>query len=496
VTGGVDHERAPLFDRLTEYAAGGIYPLHTPGHKGGRFADADLASLVGRHGLALDLPGMTATDNTFHPTGCIRNAQRLASDLVGAEASFFLAAGSTLGVATALLASVPPGETVALPRNIHRSVVAGLVIAGARPRFIEHDVLPECGALGVTAEAVAAVLDAKPHPAAVLLTRPSYYGLARDLRDVATLCHKQGVSLIVDEAHGAHFRWLPDGSPEPALAGGADIAIQSWHKTLGSLVGSAMMYVGRGSLVGAERVQDALNFLQTTSPSLLLLASLDLVRRRLWRDGERLFATAVDEANQLADQIDRLPGMKVLRPEIDPRLAGHRRDPLRLVVNVAETGWTGYEVERHLREGFEVEDEMADWFSAVYILSPQDDPAARERMLAGLKDVSAKPMQGSETIRLAKSEEAVRLLQPPIPPLAMLPRDAALAEKATIRLSEAAGQVCAEMVMFYPPGIPLLMPGEEIAEETFGVCQKLLAAGAHPYASDTSLETVRVVKKK
>ena len=138
---------------------------------------------------------------------------------------------------------------------------------------------------------------------------------------------------------------------------------------------------------------------------------------------------------------------------------------------------------------------MADWFSVVYILSPQDDPAARERMLAGLKDVSARPKQGSETIRLAKSEEAVRLLQPPIPPLAMLPREAALAEKATIRLSEAAGQVCAEMVMFYPPGIPLLMPGEEIAEETFGVCQKLLAAGAHPYASDTTLETVRVVKR-
>ena len=233
---------------------------------------------------------MTATDNTFHPTGCVRDAQRLASDLVGAEASFFLAAGSTLGVATALLASVPPGETVALPRNIHRSVVAGLVLAGARPRFIQHDVLPECGALGVTAEAVAAALDAKPDPAAVLLTRPSYYGLARDLGDVATLCHERGVPLIVDEAHGAHFRWLPDGGPEPALAAGADIAIQSWHKTLGSLVGSAMMHVGRGSLVGPERVQDALNFLQTTSPSLLLLASLDLVRRRLWREGERLFA--------------------------------------------------------------------------------------------------------------------------------------------------------------------------------------------------------------
>jgi arginine/lysine/ornithine decarboxylase len=464
--------------------------------------------MVGRHGLALDLPGMTATDNTFHPTGCIRDAQQLASDLVGAEATFFLAAGSTLGVAAALLASVPPGETVALPRNIHRSVVAGLVLAGARPRFIAHEVLPECGALGVTPEAVTAAVDIEPHPVAVLLTRPSYYGLARDMNEVAALCHNRRVPLIVDEAHGAHFQWLPDTSPagrrdyiarpswpEPALAAGADIAIQSWHKTLGSLVGSAMLHVGRDSLVGADRVQDALNFLQTTSPSLLLLASLDLVRRRLWRDGERLFAEEVRDALELGYRIDRLPGLKVLRPETDPRLAGHRRDPLRLVVNVAETGWTGYEVERHLRTAFQIEDEMADWFNVVYILSPEDDPTARERLVAGLKSVSDLPRSESGTARFANSEAATRLLQPPIPTLAMLPRDAALGKKQTIPLSQAAGQVCAEMVMFYPPGIPLLMPGELIAEETFGVCQQLLAAGAHPYASDTTLQTVRVVKK-
>jgi arginine/lysine/ornithine decarboxylase len=496
VTGRVEQERAPLFDRLTEYARGGIYPLHTPGHKGGRFADVDLANLVGRQGLALDLPGMTATDNTFHPTGCIRDAQRLASDLVGADATFFLAAGSTLGVAAALLASVPPGETVALPRNIHRSVVAGLVLGGARPRFIAHDVLSECGALGVSRESVAAALDGEPRPAAVLLTRPSYYGLARDLVEVAALCHDRQVPLIVDEAHGAHFAWLPAGGPQPALAAGADIAIQSWHKTLGSLVGSAMLHVGRDSLIGADRVQDALNFLQTTSPSLLLLASLDLVRRRLWRDGERLFAEAVRAVRELENRIDDLPGLRVLRPEADPRLAGHRRDPLRLVVNVTETGWTGYDVERHLRLQFQVEDEMADWFNVVYILSPEDDPAASERLVAGLKSVSQSPRLGSATQQFVNSEAATQLLQPPIPPLAMLPREAALAEKQTIPLSRAAGQVCAEMVMFYPPGIPLLMPGELIAEETFSVCQQLLAAGAHPYASDTTLETVRVVKSR
>src|SRR5262245_26063815 len=178
-----------------------MYGFHTPGHKGGRFAAPELTELVGRSGLALDLPAMTATDNTFHPTHCVRDAQALAADLFGAGATFYLTAGSTLGVATSLMAAVPPGGTVLLPRNIHRSVVAGLVLSGALPRFVEHDVLAECGALGVSAAAIAAALNAEPKPAAVLLTRPSYYGLARDLTEVADLCHSRGVPLIVDEAH-------------------------------------------------------------------------------------------------------------------------------------------------------------------------------------------------------------------------------------------------------------------------------------------------------
>lgn len=488
-----DQDRAPLFETLDRYAKGGIYPLHTPAHKGGRFADADLAALLGNRGLALDLPGMTATDNTFHPTGCVRDAQALAADLMGARESFFLAAGSSLGVATALMAAVPPGATVAMPRNIHRSVVAGLVLSGARPRFMNHAVLAECGALGVPIEELRKALDADPKPAAVLFTRPSYYGIARDLTEHVALCRSRGVPLIVDEAHGGHFAFLPGGSPQPALAAGADLVIQSWHKTVGSLVGSAMLHVGHHSPVEPTQVRDALNFLQTTSPSYLLMASLDLVRRRMAREGKRLFAEAVDDAKQLEQEIERMPGLQVLRPESDPRMAGHQRDLLRLVVNVAGTGWTGYDFEKYLRTEFQVEDEMSDWSSVVYILSPQDDPGARRRLLAGLRSISEKPKSGAGEHGIA-GEDLARLMQPTIPPLAMLPREAALAAKHAIPLAGAAGQVCAEMVMFYPPGIPLLMPGETITDEAIVVCGKLLAAGAHPYASDTSLGTVRVVQ--
>ena len=497
MTGRVDHERAPIFETLTSYARSGMYGFHTPGHKGGRFAAPELANLVGKSGLALDLPAMTATDNTFHPGGCIRDAQQLAADLFGARETFFLSAGSTLGIAAALLAAVPPGRTVALPRNIHRSVVAGLVLSGALPRFIPHEVLPECGALGVSPSALTAVLDTDPRPAAVLLTRPSYYGLARELGDLVAICRERKVPLIVDEAHGAHLHFLPARRPQPALAAGADLVVQSCHKTLGSLVGSAQLHVGRDALIEAEPVQEELNFLQTTSPSFLLLASLDVMRRWLWREGEQLFATAIEQAHQLEDAIEALLGLQVFRPELDPRLADHQRDPLRLVVNVSGTGWSGYEVERFLRTDFHVEDEMADWFNVVYVLSPHDDPAARERLVAGLRSVSERGARSME--RGVKTENSMlpapsSLLQPSIPPLAMPPRTAALARKSTVTLDNAAGRTCAEMVMFYPPGIPLLMPGELVTSETVDVCRQLLAAGAHPYASDPTLESIRVVE--
>ncbi len=493
MTRRVDQERAPIYETLTNYAASGIYGFHTPGHKAGRFAAPELTELVGKSGLALDLPAMTATDNTFHPTGCVRDAQALAAELFGAGDTFYLTAGSTLGVATSLLAAVPPGGTVAMPRNVHRSVVAGLVLSGALPRFMPHGVLPECGALGVSPESVAAALDASPKPSAVLVTRPSYYGLARELSRVVKVCHARGVPLIVDEAHGGHMRFLPDGAPKSAMASGADLTIQSCHKTLGSLVGSAQLHVGRDSLVSTERVQHALNFLQTTSGSYLLLASLDVMRRWLWREGESLFAQAVDEARQLESAIDTMPGLRVFRAAGDLRLADHGQDPLRLVVNVSDSGWSGYEVERHLRTKFQVEDEMADWFNVVYVLSPHDDPAAKKRLIAGLQAVSSNVRElPSEPLTL-NSQHSTFLLQPPIPPLAMAPRDAALAEQTVVPLSQATGRTCAEMVMFYPPGIPLLMPGETISKETLEVCRQLLEAGANPYASDPTFETIRVV---
>ena len=477
--------RLPLVETLVEYSRGGIYAFHTPGHKGGRFAPAQIEEMIGKLGLALDLPAMTVTDNTMHPTGCVRDAQLLAAELFGAAETFFLTAGSTLGIAAAVLAAVPDGATIVLPRNVHRSVTAALVLSGARPRFLRHGVSPSCGALGVAPAELERALREGPRPAAVLLTRPSYYGLTSELEPLVEVCRAHQTPLIVDEAHGGHLHFLPPGHPRPALASGADLVVQSSHKTLGSLVGTAQLHVGLKSPIDPARVRNALNLLQSTSPNYLLLASLDAARHNLWQSGPELFRQAVDDARELEDEIDRLPRMTVLRPDRDPRLAGHGRDPLRTVVNVSATGWKGFDVEVFLRTHWQVEDEMADWFNIVLIQSPRDDPAARQRLLAGLRYVSENP-------RDAKTGANVELMQPPIPPLAMTPRQAALGRQEPVVVDQAVGRTCAEMVMFYPPGIPLLMPGETITPETLAVCRELLAGGAHCYASDVTLGTIRV----
>lgn len=485
----LDQSRAPILDALRDYIAGGTYPLHTPGHKAGRFAPPELVELWGERTFRYDLPAMTATDNTLHPTHCVKEAQELAAELFGAAATFYLGGGATTGIAAMILAAVPPGRTILLPRNVHRSVAAALVLSGARPRFIEPVVLPQCGALGLTADQVAEAL-AEESVSAVLLTRPTYYGLCRDLSDVSAVCRRHGVPLLVDEAHGPHFRFLPaDAGPRPALDEGADLVAQSCHKTLGSLVGTAQVHVGRQSPITAAQVRDSLNLLQTTSPNYLQLVSLDANRRYMAETGTNLFARAVDDAVRLAAQINRLPGMRVLSIDDDPRLAGHRRDPLRLVINVAGAGWTGYDAELLLRTKYQIEDELSDWFNIVLVISPNEDPSVRERLLAGLTEISVKP-RAAEVSAIA---EASHLLQPAIPPLAMTPRDAALGLKRGLPLSAAVGRVCAESIMFYPPGIPLLMPGEVVTAEILDVCRALLAGGAHCYASDPTLETIRVV---
>ncbi|HEX2078664.1 MAG TPA: aminotransferase class I/II-fold pyridoxal phosphate-dependent enzyme [Longimicrobium sp.] len=482
---GPGQERAPVYEAMLEYQRRGVVPLHTPGHKGVA-GPPGLERWLTPLGLACDLPSMDATDYWFHPQGCIARAQELAARLYGAAETFYLVNGSTIGVQAMLLAALAPGEQVLLPRYLHLSAFSGLVLSGAVPVYLHTRWLEPAGPVPPTAEEVEAQLRLHPEVRAVFLTHPTYYGVGRPLAPVAEVCRRHDVALLVDEAHGAHLRFLP-GSPLPsALESGADVVVQSVHKTVGSLVGTAQMHRGRGGRVTAERLQAALNLLQSTSSSYLLLASLDLARRWMWAEGEARFGRAAGAAAALAGALDAAGGAVALRASRHPELAGCAQDPLRMVVDVAGLGMSGFEVERRLLQEFGLLDEFCDARNVALVLGPQDAPETYERLAAAFRSLAA----SRPTAALPPDD---RLRTAPAPPLVLTPREAAYRPRAPVPLTEALGRVCGEMITMYPPGIPLVCPGEEVTAEVVDHCRALAAQRACVFAEDPALATVTVL---
>jgi lysine decarboxylase len=452
---------APFFDALLEYHHRGTTPLHTPGHKGVA-APCGLEKFLTPLGLACDLPSMDGVDYLSHPRGAIAEAQRLAAELWGARETFFLVHGSTIGVQAMILSAVGPGDTLLLSRDMHLSAFNALVLSGARPAYLP----------GTTAAEIEAALDEHPEARALFLTSPSYYGIGRRLDGVAALCRARGVPLLVDEAHGAHLRFLPDGWLPSALTAGADLVVHSIHKTVGSLVGTAMLHVGGGA-IASERVQAMLNVLQTTSPNSLLLASLDLTRRAMARDGRARFAEATERA------VD-------LRRRLEPLALNHVEgcliDPLRLVVSVP--GMSGFDVERRLNDEFGILDEFCDGNSVVFVLGPGDPPDVSDRLVRAFESMSG----GQALLPVQRGQAGAPVLH-----IVMTPRDAAFAKKETVTLRAARGRISGEMISVYPPGIPLVCPGELITDEVADRCAELATQRACVFAHDPTLQTIVVL---
>ncbi|HYR08551.1 MAG TPA: aminotransferase class I/II-fold pyridoxal phosphate-dependent enzyme, partial [Longimicrobium sp.] len=407
-------------------------PLHTPAHKGVAGPD-ELDALLTSLGLACDLPSMEGTDSPFHPTACLAEAQALAAELWGAAETFFLVNGSTIGIEAAVLAAVRPGEKILMPRHVHLSVHSALVLSGARPEYLPTRWIDRAGPVPPTADEVERCLRRDPEIRAVLATHPTYYGVAVGVPPLAQACRRAGVPLLVDEAHGAHLRFLPDGAPPSALDGGADVVVQSAHKTVGSLGGTALLHRGHGGLIPAARLQTALNLLQSTSSSYLLMVSLDLVRRTLWRRGRETFTRAVERARALRERVEAIGPLSTARPGDHPELGHCALDPLRLVVDVGGLGHTGFRVEHLLAREHGVLGEFCDSRTVTYVLGPEDDPEAYARLERGLRAIAA-----ARTPRARRAgrgpARAVR-----IPPMVMIPREAALRPTFPVPLAQAAG---------------------------------------------------------
>ncbi|MBT9253258.1 MAG: aminotransferase class V-fold PLP-dependent enzyme [Brockia lithotrophica] len=443
------HRRAPILEALAAHSARTRAAFHIPGHKGGRGMDPEFRRILGDKALAFDLINIAPLDDLHAPTGAIREAEALAAELYAAEDAFFSVQGTTTAIEAMLLAALRPGEKVLLPRNVHKSVLSGLILSGAIPVFLAPEADPVLGILhGLTPEVVARALDEHPDARALLLVHPTYYGTGSPLETIVSLAHSRGIPVLVDAAHGAHLPFHPDLPVFPTFAG-ADLVAVSMHK-LGGALTQASLLLRQGSFVPRERVRASMNLLQTTSSSYLLLASLDAARRFLALEGRRRVGRAVRLALRAREEAERLGGLYIpgpFRPEL-----GFSFDPTKFLVHVADLGLSGAEVERILRERFAIEVELSDPFNVLFVISVGDTEQSIDLLLQALEYL----------VREEKRDvpKVMPFLLPPEAPLVISPREAYFAEGELVPLEEAEGRISGEAVVTYPPGIPLVLPGE------------------------------------
>lgn len=465
-----DQGRAPLFEALRGYAEKVRAPLHVPGHKLGRAAPAAWREALGQGALALDLTEAPGLDDLHAPDGVIAEAQELAADAFGAERSFFLVGGTTAGLHALILAACAPGDTLAVPRHAHRSILGAMILAGVKPswvRMLFHEELDIATQLDTTS-----LNAAMASAAAAVLVHPTYYGVAGRLADDLERIRRRGIPALVDEAHGTHFGFHP-AMPPSALSLGADGVVQSTHKTGGSLTQSSMLHLGREHRLHEQRVREMLRLVQSTSPSYLLMASLDLARRDLALHGHRMWEYTLDVARAARQRLAALRGIRI----------HHADDPTKLMIDVTGRGLTGFQAADWLwSRGVAMESAGLGYVLAV--LTPGDSLETVEHLVgavAALPDGPGAPPRPPE---------------PPWPEVLLTPREAYLGAKEPVPLGAAVGRVAAELVAPYPPGIPVVAPGEKLTADVVAYLRRAVEAGHHLQGpADPQLHLIQVVRE-
>lgn len=456
---------APIYEALAEYLTQRNVSFHVPGHKNGRGIPDCLKNLPGPGIFRYDLTEVPGLDDLHQPTGPIKKAQDLAAELFRADFSFLLVNGTTCGLQAAVMALCGDKDPVLVPRHAHRAVAGALVLSGAMPVYIKPAVDKDYGVpVKVAPDDVARAIKKMPGMKATLQVHPTYHGFAADLRAVTQICHDRGIPVITDEAHGAHFAFHPD-LPAAAMDSGADISVQSTHKTLGALTQGSMLHL-KGNLVNRDNIVHNLQLLQTTSPSYLVMVSLDLARRQMAEEGKAMLDRVLEMARWTRGRVATIEGIKCFGPEnlvVNGFCDGMPMlDPTKILINVTGLGLTGYEAAAVLREEHHIQVELADPLNILLVLTigtTWDDCRALVEALVKMA-VKYRSAPGGRTVNdfALFSDQA-------IPPVAMTPREAWFAPARTVRLEEARDCVAAETVAPYPPGIPVVCAGERITED-------------------------------
>ncbi|MEG3841994.1 aminotransferase class I/II-fold pyridoxal phosphate-dependent enzyme [Microcoleus sp. herbarium14] len=492
--------KTPLLDALRDRTNQPHSPFYAPGHKGGQGISGPLVEFFGAAVFQADLPELPELDNLFNPEGVIAEAQNLAAEAFGAEHTRFLANGSTCGIIAAIVATCGPGDKIILPRNIHCSAISGLILSGAIPIFVNPEYNPDWDIANcITPEATAAALKQHPDAKAVMVVYPTYHGVCGDLRAIAKITHQYNIPLLVDEAHGAHFNFHPN-LPESALSAGADLTVQSIHKTLGAMTQASMLHV-KGSRVDIPKINRALQLVQSTSPSYILLASLDAARQQIALHGKELMAQTLLLAEKARSQLSQIPGLSVLEPLNTPGFAD--LDRTRLTVKVSDLGITGFAADEILHSQFGVTAELPMPQHLTFIISLGNTETDIDNLVKGFMILEGRrnlpyPQAGKEeepppTPKGGKSGRRKKedFLPPPLSP-----REAFFSPTETVAADKAVDRLSAELICPYPPGIPVLMPGEIITQEALEYLQHILAGGGKiTGCSDPKLQTLKVVRQ-
>lgn len=475
---------APIYEALRKFRRMRVVPFDVPGHKRGR-GNMELTEFLGEDCMNVDVNSMKPLDNLCHPVSVIKDAEMLAAEAFGAANAFFMVGGTTSAVQSMIMYACKEGDKIIMPRNVHRSAINAIILTGAVPVYVNPDVNHKLGiALGMSvAQVEQAILD-NPDAKAIMVNNPTYYGICSDLKKITELAHAHGMLVLVDEAHGTHF-YFGENFPVTAMAAGADCASVSMHKSGGSLTQSSFLLMGKN--INSDYMRQVINLTQTTSASYLLLSSLDISRKRLALGGREIFAQTVEMAEYARSEINEIGGYYAYSRELINGDSIYDFDVSKLSIYTLPIGLAGIEVYDLLRDEYDIQIEFGDIGNVLAYISVGDRKRDIERLISALAEIKR---------RFGKSEANMLTQEYISPVVAETPRKAFYSSKRSLPLDETAGEVCSEFVMCYPPGIPILAPGELITPEIIEYIKYAKEKGCQMTGTeDLNIERLNVIDK-
>ena len=463
----LSQENAPIYEALKWYKNQRIVPFDVPGHKQGR-GNTELREFLGEDCVSVDVNSMKPLDNLCHPTSVIKDAEELAAEAFSADKAFFMVNGTTSAVQAMIMSVCKDGDKIIMPRNVHRSAINSLIITGVTPVYINPGIHGRLGiSLGMAMEDIKKAIKENPDAKAIFVNNPTYYGICSNLREIVKLAHENNMYVLVDEAHGTHF-YFGGGLPVSAMAAGADMASVSMHKSGGSLTQSSLLLTGPA--VHAGYVRQIINLTQTTSGSYLLMSSLDISRRNLAQRGRQIFHQVADMAEYAREEINAIGGYYAFGKELVNGDSVFDFDITKLSVHTLDIGLAGIEVYDILRDEYDIQIEFGDIGNILAYLSIGDRAQEVERLVSALAEIRR---------RFQKDKSGLLDQEYIDPQVVTSPQEAFYAEKCSLPLRETEGRVCSEFVMCYPPGIPILAPGERITPEILDYIEYAKAKGCN-----------------